>query len=121
MAQRAGCEVQAQMTESKLVAEVAKRAGVSKADVKAVLDVLADVEREQRRPAKKEPAPRLSYVPSDHEIADLIAAAASHPLGIQFLLEGELCAVATTFRVHAFTVDAAREHIRAQGASLAGT
>ncbi len=64
--------------------------------------------------------PRSSYVPSDREIADLIAAAASHPLGIQFLLEGELCAVATMFRVHAFTVDAARERIRAEGASLAG-
>ncbi len=60
------------------------------------------------------------YVPSDREIGELIAAATRHPLGIQFLMEGQLCAVATMFGVHAFTVDAARERIRAEGASLAG-
>lgn len=65
--------------------------------------------------------PRPSYVPSDREVADLIAAAASHPLGIEFLLNGELCAVATMFRVHAFTVDAAREKVRVEGVSLAGS
>ena len=61
--------------------------------------------------------PRPSFVPSDRDIADLIAAATSHPLGLQFLLEGELCAVATMFRVHAFTVDAARARLRAEATS----
>ncbi len=64
--------------------------------------------------------PKCGYVPTEREIVDLIAAAAKHPLGIQFLLEGELCAVATMLRAHPFTVDAARERIRAQGASPAG-
>ena len=64
---------------------------------------------------------RPAYVPSDREIAELIAAATSHPLGIQFLIEGQLCAVATMFRVHAFTVDAARERLRAEGARVAGS
>lgn len=68
-----------------------------------------------------EPEPRPTYVPSDREIADLIALAAGHPLGVQFLIEGQLCAVATMFRVHAFTVDAARERLRAEGASVAGS
>ncbi len=63
--------------------------------------------------------PKAPYVPSDREVAELIAAATSHPLGIQFLLEGQLCAVATMFGVHAFTVDAARQRLRAEGASAA--
>ncbi len=65
--------------------------------------------------------PRSSYVPSDREVTELIAAAANHPLGIQFLLEGQLCAVATMFGVHAFTVDAARQRLLAEGAGLAGS
>ncbi len=64
--------------------------------------------------------PKSAYVPSEEDITDLIAAAARHPLGIQFLVEGQLCAVATMFRVHAFTVDAARTRLRAEGAGVAG-
>jgi len=62
--------------------------------------------------------PKSRYIPSEREISELIAAAAGHPLGIQFLLEGQLCAVATMFQVHAFTVDAARERLRTQGATI---
>ncbi len=64
--------------------------------------------------------PKSPYVPSDREVDELIAAAGAHPLGVQFLLEGQLCAVATLFGVHAFTVDAARARLRAEGASVTG-
>ncbi len=57
-----------------------------------------------------------SYVPTPREVDDLIAAAARHPLGLAFLLEGELGSVAVTFQTHAFTVDAARERLKAAGA-----
>jgi hypothetical protein len=50
--------------------------------------------------------------PSEKEVDDLIAAASAHPLGVRFLVEGHLGSVATTFRTHAFTVDAARERLR---------
>ena len=52
------------------------------------------------------------YVPTDRDVDDLIASAAAHPLGVRFLVEGHLGSVATTFRTHAFTVDAARERLR---------
>ncbi len=56
------------------------------------------------------------YVPTDRDIDDLILAARRHPLGLAFLLEGQLCAVATMFQVHAFTVDAARQRLKEQAA-----
>ncbi len=108
------------MTEEEMVAELARRAGLSEADAKNVLAVLAQIAGEQRRPAKSAPPVGASYVPTDREIAELIAAASSHPLGLEFLLEGDVCAVATMFRAHPFTVDAARERIRAEGVSPAG-
>ncbi len=40
----------------------------------------------------------------------LIAAAREDPLGTEFLLEGDLCAVAITFGAHVFTVEAVREN-----------
>ena len=51
-----------------------------------------------------------NFQPTSSEIENLIAAAHNHPLGIEFLLQGDLCAVASTFRAHAFTVEAARDH-----------
>ena len=51
------------------------------------------------------PAP---YPTDAREVEALIAAATEHPLGIEFLIEGHLEAVAITFQVHVFTVDAAR-------------
>lgn len=44
-------------------------------------------------------------------VDDLIARAMEHPLGIDFLLHGYLGAVAITFDVHAFTVEAARDRL----------
>ena len=68
------------------------------------------------------------YVPTDRDVDSLIAHAEAHPLGVRFLVEGHLGSVATTFRTHAFTVDAARERLRAgmraqreRDASRAGT
>ena len=48
------------------------------------------------------------------DVEALIEAARKHPLGLEFLLNGDLSAVAATFQAHAFTVDAAREHLRGQ-------
>jgi hypothetical protein len=44
-------------------------------------------------------------------VQDLIVRATAHPLGVSFLLQGAHDAVAATFGVHAFTVDAARERL----------
>jgi hypothetical protein len=55
------------------------------------------------------------YVPGEDEIGALIEKAAAHPLGVRFLVEGHLGSVATMFRTHAFTVDAARERLRREG------
>ncbi len=44
----------------------------------------------------------------------LIVAATQHPLGTDFLIDGHLEAVAITFQVHAFTVDAARRVLRGE-------
>lgn len=57
----------------------------------------------------------MTYVPSTREIEELVVAAECHPLGIEFLLGGELGAVAITFGAHAFAVDAARQQLRAAG------
>ena len=48
------------------------------------------------------------------EVEALIVAARSHPLGTEFLTDGHLEAVAITFQVHAFTVDAARRVLRGE-------
>ena len=47
--------------------------------------------------------------PSHAEVDDLIRRASNHRLGTRFLLDGALDAVAATFNIHAFVVDAARE------------
>ena len=50
-----------------------------------------------------------TYRPSRAEIDALIQRASNHRLGKGFLVDGSLDAVAATFSVHAFVVDAARE------------
>ena len=55
-----------------------------------------------------------SYSTSEREVHALISAAKDHPLGTEFLTEGHLEAVAITFQVHAFTVDAARRVLRGE-------
>ncbi len=45
------------------------------------------------------------------EVIDLIRQADKHELGRSFLEEGAQDAVAATFGVHAFLIDAARQHL----------
>ncbi|HVG94303.1 MAG TPA: hypothetical protein VND21_07640 [Planctomycetota bacterium] len=47
------------------------------------------------------------------EVHALIDSARRHALGLDFLLRGAHDAVAATFGVHAFVVDAARDHLQA--------
>ena len=47
--------------------------------------------------------------PSRAQVDALIQRASNHRLGTPFLIDGALDAVAATFNVHAFVVDAARE------------
>jgi hypothetical protein len=64
--------------------------------------------------ARPHAAPRcqpLRYRPTAAEIDALIAAAAHHALGLEFLQRGHLGTVAVTFHAHAFTVVAARERL----------
>ena len=61
------------------------------------------------------------YRPTTAEVEDLLRRAAKHPLGTEFLVDGSLDAVAATFRVHAFAVDAARTTLgdrQAEGATM---
>jgi hypothetical protein len=58
--------------------------------------VLADVQR---------------FHPTDAEVDALIAKATAHPLGLDYLRDGELGSVAAAFGTHAFTVIAARERL----------
>ena len=108
------------MADPKLIDDLAERAGVSKADAEAVLEALGALAPERvsallhPSPSRPEPAP-ARYVVNALDVEALIAAARKHPLGLTFLLNGDLSAVAATFQAHAFTVDAAREHLRGRG------
>ena len=50
-----------------------------------------------------------TYRPSRGEIDALLERASNHRFGKRFLVDGALDAVAATFSVHAFVVDAARQ------------
>jgi hypothetical protein len=63
----------------------------------------------------------VPYVPTTDEVAGLIDRAREHPLGTEFLADGALDAVAATFQVHAFVVEAARRSLGAAGAPLVET
>ncbi len=52
------------------------------------------------------------FSPRPEDVTSLIDRAEKHPLGTDFLLQGALDAVAATFQVHAFVVDAARDTLR---------
>ncbi len=54
---------------------------------------------------------RETFNPPQTAIDDLIARAGQHPLGTEFLADGALDAVSAVFRVHAFTVERARERL----------
>ena len=51
------------------------------------------------------------YQSTTAEVDHLISSAREHPLGLEFLEQGALDAVAATFRTHAFVVEAARERL----------
>jgi hypothetical protein len=57
-----------------------------------------------------EPTSPGRFQPTFEDMQKLIAAAREDPLGTEFLLEGDLCAVAITFGAHVFTVEAVREN-----------
>jgi hypothetical protein len=127
------------MLKGDLVRRLAARAGVGRAQTQAVLDALAEMDdghghrmppeavdpgtseggrvpaslsHALRSGATRVPAAQpLRYQPASTEVARLIEDARGHPLGLEFLIEGELGSVAVTFGVHAFTVDAARRHL----------
>jgi hypothetical protein len=107
------------MADPKLIDDLARRAGVSKADAEAVLEAIGALAPErvpellQRSSRGRAPA-STRYVFNALDVEALIDAARKHPLGLEFLLNGDLSAVAATFQAHAFTVDAAREHLRGQ-------
>lgn len=54
---------------------------------------------------------RVRYSPTVKEIKSLIKAAEKHPLGLDYLKFGSPDSVASTFRVHAFIVDSARDRL----------
>ncbi len=107
------------MTDAELIVEVTRRTGLKPADVRAVLSAAADVRNQslgQGTGPSRGAVPTPPGTPTDGEVVELIAAAMRHPLGLEFLLDGNLGAVAAIFGVHAFTVDAARQRLREEGA-----
>ena len=60
----------------------------------------------------KDELPFGTFQPTPQQIAELIDAALNHPLGVEFLLEGDLGSVAATFDAHAFTIEAARDQLK---------
>ncbi len=53
----------------------------------------------------------MPEAPTQNEVFTLIDRAKAHDLGVDFLTNGALDAVAMTFGVHAFVVDAARDEL----------
>jgi hypothetical protein len=102
------------MADPEFVNELARRAGVSRADAEAVLAVLAQFAPEHLHAAESSLAADADISGAattsggSGDVEALIAEAAQHPLGLEFLLEGDLAAVAITFRTHVFTVEEAR-------------
>ncbi len=68
--------------------------------------------RDQDQTPASDRAVTERYRPTPDEIKGLLSRASGHPLGTEFLLKGDLDAVAATFGAHAFVVDAARDHLR---------
>ena len=61
----------------------------------------------------------MTYRPTPNEIDDLVIRATDHPMGTDFLVNGALDAVAATFGVHAFVVEAARQTLPDGGSTKA--
>ena len=54
---------------------------------------------------------RLGASPPPDDVRDLIETAKRHEFGLEYLTRGAHDSVAATFGVHAFLVDAARDHL----------
>lgn len=114
------------MTHADLVNRIAGQAGVSRDTAEAVLEALGEITRADRQESlppgamapERDAIAHARYEPTVREIDELIAAAMTHPLGLEFLAKGDLGAVAITFRAHAFTVDRARQEIATRGLNL---
>jgi hypothetical protein len=83
-------------TRPGLVNELAARAHLPRTTVQEVLDTMAEIEE---------------VPPAEDEVEQLIDRARHHALGLPFLLEGNLEAVAITFRTHVFRVEDARRRL----------
>ena len=105
------------MHDPHVVGKVARRANVNESDAKSVLEALHGLVKEGsvRHDAIHPSGTHSSAHPEDPKLVEeLIERAKSHPLGTEFLAEGSLDSVAAGFQTHAFTVEAARERLRAQ-------
>lgn len=111
------------MKDDDLVGKLAARARLEPGQVRAVLAALTEVSCEHERSGQPLPLAELglarcygfraggqtaSRQPCDAGVEQLIDDARRHPLGVEFLLEGETGCVAAIFGTHAFAVDAAR-------------
>ncbi len=120
------------MNEPELIAELARRTGVSDETARAILNALLDIVREGGVSEDILLSPGLARVPAPATIPaiasggrmpitnhadtaavdDLIDRARRHNLGLEFLISGYLGSVAAEFGTHAFTVEAARQRLR---------
>jgi hypothetical protein len=110
------------MNHESLVTDAASRSGLPRATVEAVVSALADLVHHSHASPDEllhallgaaEPLHAHPADPRDPEaVADLVAKAKVHPLGLDYLKGGHLGSVAVTFETHAFTVLAARDQLR---------
>lgn len=87
-----------------LVEKLAERARLSPERAREILEALSQIDSEHHEVSAA----------SDEPTA-LLARAAKHELGLPFLLEGNIEAVAITFRTHAFHVEEARRRVSSAG------
>lgn len=119
------------MRDDDLVGKLAARAGLEPVQVRAVLAALTEVSCEHERSGQPLPLAKLglarcygfrpgaraaSRQHCDSRVEQLIDDARRHPLGVEFLLEGETGCVAAIFGTHAFAVDAARQRLTSSDA-----
>lgn len=107
--------------ESELLETISRKTSVPVTTVRSVVDALLaevreghvseDILRAERGASAHRPT---SHHSDPRAVDDLIARAGKHPLGLEFLRDGLLGSVAAEFGTHAFTVEAARLHLRNQ-------
>ena len=100
------------MNEAEVVRELSHKTGLPQSAAEAVLRALREMMHDglvnMRLPIAKNDLEDVALVD------DVIARARRHPLGIEFLLDGHLAAVAISLQAHAFTVEAARARLRSE-------